>query len=193
MDLNQRLLILFILIVIFVAYIVARFIVLGRKPSKKAVKLANKFFEESVDCEARGDIKGAINSLNKAIDLCEDNHEYYFFRSNAYLKLPTPNFDKALKDITFAMSLKINDVELYRARIEIYKQAGDYNLAYKDAKYICQIAPSIKNYVDCANTALLMKDKKKILQDLQFALDLANKAGDNKLAGLISKKIERLN
>jgi len=125
-DLNDitRIILIIVLILLLVLYFWLRFALsIEGGLYKRRLKLANDFFEDSVNKESEGNYVEAVVSLDKAIKLNNQQPEYFYFRAIAKSKLH--GFKDAIKDLTSALLLKPDRVEFYEYRMRLYKEIGD--------------------------------------------------------------------
>ncbi|HMU44059.1 MAG TPA: tetratricopeptide repeat protein [Ignavibacteriaceae bacterium] len=88
---------------------------------------ADKYYKSGFDKFRQGDMNGALQDQNKAIEL--DNNNYKAFHERAVIKVNQKNYVEAIKDFESAIRLNPNDSEYYFGLGYAYVEYGDKKTA----------------------------------------------------------------
>ena len=94
----------------------------------------------------KGDIKGAIEDLTKAIELNPRQSIYFRLRAKAYLK--QNNLDFAIADFTKGIKLKPDIDNLYADRGAVYVEKGELDLGISDFTKAIEFATRVAKKTD---------------------------------------------
>ena len=130
---------------------------------------AQAYYIQACTNEDKGDIKGAIEKMQRAIELKNDNALYYTKLAGLYQNLG--EWDNALAAYKKAAQLRPDDSFLYLAIGQILQQKKDYANAPEAYKYVLQLTPSYKyNYLNLANIQYILKDFKGAVENYNVFL-----------------------
>ncbi len=113
---------------------------------------------------------GAIDELNKAIAIDEDNVEALRYRAFAYLS--KNDFEKAIDDYTKVLAQKANDPQALERRGFAYRSSKQYDKAIEDFTALIQAKPKDPEgyrrrgfaYGQADNDAKALEDYRKVLE-----------------------------
>jgi len=80
-----------------------------------------------------GDYNTAVSAYSKAIQIKNDQAEYYIERSEAYSR--TEKYDKAVLDLDWAIRLMPENFALYLKRNDLHIKRNDYSKALRDIDF----------------------------------------------------------
>lgn len=119
----------------------------------------------------RGNLIGALNDFNNAIDLSPDNADIYVYRGNIYNKMR--EYTKAIRDYDRAIEINPNFTEAYHDRGFSKFHLGDESGALEDISRAIELNPSKeKTYFDRAIILYEIEEYEKALNDLNKAIEI---------------------
>jgi tetratricopeptide (TPR) repeat protein len=125
------------------------------------------------------DYDGALEDLNKAIELNSEYSDSYIKRGDLYVELKKN--DKALKDYNYAIKLDSNSYDAYFKRALLYEDIGNSNKSLADFDKAIQLDPT--NPLPYVNRGYLkrelLKDKDGACKDFEKAEKLGFEITDN--------------
>ncbi len=138
------------------------------------------YFEDSkLKYISRKDKSEAITDLDKAIQLDPDYAPYYQKRAEYKYYLARFDFssdkllESAIRDMTFAISLDPGNYDYYRFRSDMYKQAGDPDLAVQDYTEMIHLKPEkFQAYTDRGIIRMQNDEYKDAISDFSNAIEI---------------------
>jgi Flp pilus assembly protein TadD len=142
---------------------------------------ANIHYMLAQQLQDSSDYSGAINEINRSIELNPGKAELYDFRGILYTKLI--KYNKAIKDFNEAAKLNPNEYEIYNHRGIVYYLVEDYNNSIKDYSKAIELYNDYgKAYLNRAITELMQNNETDALADMIKASNLNIKEADEFLA-----------
>lgn len=99
-----------------------------------------ELMQSSTEKLLNGNIQGALDDIDKAIQLAENVGQLYLLRGNIHVT--ANNYDLAIQDYTHALSLDPTLIEIYELRGHLYYEGKDYDNALKDYDKALQHNPN---------------------------------------------------
>jgi tetratricopeptide (TPR) repeat protein len=121
--------------------------------------------------EKLGDLIGALEDLNKAIELKPDDADFYFNRGE--LEMLTGNLSASLIDLNVAIKINPNKIDAYYEKGEIMQLQGNYNEALNYYNYVLNNSPIYKEaYIKVGEIYEIQNDFNNALINYQKAVSI---------------------
>lgn len=104
------------------------------------VNQANQHLTDGNTLRSNGEFESAIEEYSDAIDLINDNPDYYLARAETYAE--SGLFESAISDFSTVIEMDTLPVAAYAGRGEMYYLLGDYENALADADRAIEIDPA---------------------------------------------------
>jgi tetratricopeptide (TPR) repeat protein len=129
---------------------------------------ADDYFKKSSAEKEKESYKAALKSIDKAIELDDQNPEYQLYRSGILVELK--QYQEAVDACSQAIKLKKSYAEAYNSRAILHEAFGQIELAFRDFDYAIKYAEDDKRrYSYTVNRAILYintRDYKKAYSEL---------------------------
>lgn len=103
----------------------------------QAQDLEKIYYFQSLTHKAQGNYQSAINCINQAIALNENEAYYYADKASFYAQLS--DFDKAIENVSKAISLDSEELSFFTERANYYYEMGMFDEAIQDSGWVLNI------------------------------------------------------